>query len=1166
MNLELEAACDSKHGKWRSADVKTAENVDFSTLLLPDRIQLGLKNCGFEKPSPVQLQAIPLGRCGIDLVVQAKSGTGKTCVMAVIALDSLIEDSPNTQVLILAPTREIASQICGVIQDLGYAFPGLTCETFIGGLPLKEDKAKLPYCQIVVGTPGRIKQLIDMEILQTESVRLFVVDEADRLFDKQFKDDINWIFSSLPSRKQILALSATYPEELSKFLALYMETPVYVRINSKDPALLGITQCFRSTPYHPMLQVRDNSKFDVLLDILNSITFTQCMIFCQRQTKAQDLADNLVLKGFPSLAICSSLDQVTRLEIINELKSFKCRVLVSTDLTARGIDAENVDLVINFEMPYEAETYLHRIGRAGRYGTRGMSISLASAGDELKRLKTFQRKFLFKIYELPDPIPANLWDKLVTLQALEPDGIGNGQSLSSSSGSDNANGLNGPSHENKPKQPLPVNHSNIICDESEMSVTDAVCCNNNTMETSGAVLNGGVLPDNLEKTEAFVNETKQLIRSDEKTHKTEVDNPNNTTTAHQIQSEIPNQGNNYRAESKIEANGDAEENTSVEIVSEKSIYNDNIGVPKEASAVFSSSEMVDDIAEENSASFFKPDLHNSIDVDLSKEDLNNNGIMTNNAAGDHDELIKNDSPGVLEESECESPGVHEKQVVQSKVASCSLFQKWEKYFHDSEQNTDISNEVVSDILMPLLNSTKDPKSILPYSELVHSWECHSDPSVSDPIEAYSTSVSDRTDIPQAQMEVLQKYIWQDKCKFFSRVQRIFEMENELVSCERETSASDSGVCEENPDVSPAFKSPSEDDQLESKSASIVQNENGISCGMVDLDQGEEPLKNAAEDQNCHEVNSLEKKNENAVAVCANTCKVPDAGAINCHVETDDTVDYRFLPFRSDTSVGKMKEDRSEDDKHNAKCTSDASRLTDAVYNSVTCGIKYSKIVSFPSVPNDPPEESNSLNGKGSASTANVPHQKSMEKNQSWKKKVRGKSKKHKLKYQENVLNSVQVPAFEQSVSNSSGVVERNGLPFPAPQETETGQFGKNVTFDNASVPHRVAEQRDVRKKRGKVMTRKNKHFPAGYEDISNLGSGDHVPHSFTNGGMVDSCSPCVASFAPHCICCCRLPHSQQSDYYLQSPVPFQNVSPQYYYKKFLEQWYYIQELTYSYRR
>ncbi|TSN76527.1 putative ATP-dependent RNA helicase DDX20 [Bagarius yarrelli] len=396
----------------RTDDVLSSGGVDFSSLLLSKPVLKGLATSGFQRPSPIQLKAIPLGRCGLDLIVQAKSGTGKTCVFSTIALDSLILENASTQVLVLAPTREIAVQIHAVVMAIGSAMEGLECHVFIGGRPVSQDKLHLKKCHIAIGSPGRIKQLIEMGALMTASIRLFVLDEADKLMEEgSFQEQINWIFSSLPVNKQMLALSATYPESLAQHLCRYMREPTFVRLNPTDPGLLGLKQFYKLVPAHALPHKIFEEKVHNMLELFSKVPFNQALVFSNLHTRAQHLADVLSSKGLPAVCISGSLSQEQRLEAMSKLKQYQCRVLISTDLTSRGIDAEKVNLVINLDAPQDWETYMHRIGRAGRFGTLGVAVTYCSHGEEENKMMAIAQKCNLALSPLPDPIPAGLMEE-----------------------------------------------------------------------------------------------------------------------------------------------------------------------------------------------------------------------------------------------------------------------------------------------------------------------------------------------------------------------------------------------------------------------------------------------------------------------------------------------------------------------------------------------------------------------------------------------------------------------------------------------------------------------------------------------------------------------------------------------------------------------------------
>ncbi|XP_009983477.1 PREDICTED: LOW QUALITY PROTEIN: probable ATP-dependent RNA helicase DDX20, partial [Tauraco erythrolophus] len=358
-------------------------------------------------------KAIPLGRCGLDLIVQAKSGTGKTCVFAAVALDAVLLESPATQILILAPTREIAVQIHAVITALGIQMEGLECHVFIGGTPLSQDKARLKKCHIAVGSPGRIKQLIELDYLDTGSIRLFVLDEADKLLEEgSFQEQINWIYSSLPANKQMLAVSATYPESLANALTRYMREPTFVRLNPTDPSLIGLKQYYKIVNSHPLPHKTFEEKTQHLQELFSKIPFNQALVFSNLHSRAQRLAEVLTSRGFPAAeCISGNMNQNQRLDAMAKLKQFHCRVLISTDLTSRGIDAEKVNLVVNLDVPVDWETYMHRIGRAGRFGTLGLSVTYCCRGEEENMMMKIAQKCNLQLLPLPEPVPPGMMDQ-----------------------------------------------------------------------------------------------------------------------------------------------------------------------------------------------------------------------------------------------------------------------------------------------------------------------------------------------------------------------------------------------------------------------------------------------------------------------------------------------------------------------------------------------------------------------------------------------------------------------------------------------------------------------------------------------------------------------------------------------------------------------------------
>ncbi|KZS09201.1 DEAD box ATP-dependent RNA Helicase [Daphnia magna] len=411
--------------KERTEDVNIQENLTFSDMHISSPVLKGLTKAGYVKPSPIQLDAIPIGKCGIDMVIQSKSGTGKTLVFGIVMLESIDLEISTVQGLILAPTREIAFQNAHVIYTIGSELPGLNVQVFIGGLPVEADLAKCKSCHIAVGTPGRVKQLIEKGALKPKSMRLFILDEADKLMEESFSDDVMWIFSQMPLTKQVLAVSATYPEVLANLVSRYMKKPSFVRLGHQQPTLLGVKQFVFRVAFHPMAQQQAKNKFEVLLKMLKVVKFGQCMIFTNVQTRAESLAAQLSSCGHAALSISGSQTQTKRLQTLLKLRQYQCKILVATDLAARGIDAEHIDLVIHMDVPRDAATYLHRVGRAGRFGAAALTCTIACEGNELTELRSIITKTRASVRILacdhlaPKDHDSSQPDTLLTIQALD---------------------------------------------------------------------------------------------------------------------------------------------------------------------------------------------------------------------------------------------------------------------------------------------------------------------------------------------------------------------------------------------------------------------------------------------------------------------------------------------------------------------------------------------------------------------------------------------------------------------------------------------------------------------------------------------------------------------------------------------------------------------------
>ncbi|XP_077540720.1 uncharacterized protein LOC144152981 [Haemaphysalis longicornis] len=377
--------------QWRSDDVlQTDENATFKQFLLSDQVLSGLSKSGFVRPSPIQVEAIPLGLCGFDLVVQAKSGTGKTCVFSTLALQAVDVSKNAVQVLILAPTREIAVQSCDTVCCIGCDVLGLKAYAFIGGVPISEDLRKLSRCHVAAGTLGRLLQLVKQGELRLNHAGLVVLDEADQLLDESFQGDLRELWSRLPPKRQVVATSATYSPEVARILEEeLLHKPAIVRLCGEQqenrPTLLGLTEWYcvaKGTAEAAWF----SRKVRALVEVLRKLAFSQCLVFLNSQARAQSLVERLSYHGFRAQLLSGAQEQSDRLKALVNLKAFRCRILVSTDLAARGIDAERVNLVINFDVARSLDTHLHRSGRAGRYGTAGQTVTIVTGRSELNQL------------------------------------------------------------------------------------------------------------------------------------------------------------------------------------------------------------------------------------------------------------------------------------------------------------------------------------------------------------------------------------------------------------------------------------------------------------------------------------------------------------------------------------------------------------------------------------------------------------------------------------------------------------------------------------------------------------------------------------------------------------------------------------------------------------
>ncbi|KAM6949476.1 eukaryotic translation initiation factor 4A1A [Aplochiton taeniatus] len=361
----------------------------FDEMSLRETLLRGIYAYGFEKPSAIQQRAILPCIKGLDVIAQAQSGTGKTATFAISILQQIVikekKEEQNTQALVLAPTRELAQQIQKVILALG-DYMGATCHACIGGTNIRNEVQKLqaeaPH--IVVGTPGRVFDMLNRKYLSSKHIKMFVLDEADEMLSRGFKDQIYEIFQKLSTNTQVVLLSATMPADVLDVTTKFMREPIRILVKKEELTLEGIRQFYINVE-------KEEWKLDTLCDLYETLTITQAVIFINTRRKVDWLTEKMHARDFTVSALHGDMDQKERDLIMREFRSGSSRVLITTDLLARGIDVQQVSLVINYDLPTNRENYIHRIGRGGRFGRKGVAINMVTEEDKrtLRDIETF---------------------------------------------------------------------------------------------------------------------------------------------------------------------------------------------------------------------------------------------------------------------------------------------------------------------------------------------------------------------------------------------------------------------------------------------------------------------------------------------------------------------------------------------------------------------------------------------------------------------------------------------------------------------------------------------------------------------------------------------------------------------------------------------------------
>lgn len=366
-----------------SLPAEVLDTVSFRELGLPDNLLKLLEELGYQTPSPIQAQIIPEILAGHDVMGQAQTGTGKTAAFALPGLCLLKLDIRAPQILVLAPTRELATQVCEAYERYAQHLPQVRCVALCGGQEYRQQISQLNQGpQVVVGTPGRLMDHMRRGTLDLSHLRQVVLDEADEMLRMGFIDDVEWILQQAPKERQTALFSATMPKPIFQIAQQYLKDPVDIRIKTKAMTATTITQKY--------WMVAGASKIEALTRLLEVTPYTAAIVFVRTKTATIDIAEVLRARGFRVLALNGDIDQKLRQRSVDQLKSGEVDVLVATDVAARGLDVDRISLVINFDIPFDPEAYVHRIGRTGRAGREGQAI-LFVAQRERRLLASIER-------------------------------------------------------------------------------------------------------------------------------------------------------------------------------------------------------------------------------------------------------------------------------------------------------------------------------------------------------------------------------------------------------------------------------------------------------------------------------------------------------------------------------------------------------------------------------------------------------------------------------------------------------------------------------------------------------------------------------------------------------------------------------------------------------
>jgi superfamily II DNA/RNA helicase len=376
-----------------SYEIDSWDDLDLNPKLLR-----GIFAYGFEKPSPIQQKAIKPIILKKDVVAQAQSGTGKTATFTIGALSNVDTSINSTQVLVLSPTKELTLQTAKVFESLGCMMDGLKIQTLYGGSIIEENSSfsnkNIPH--VICGCPGRVYDMMRRDKISSKKIKLVILDEADEMLSSGFKEQVYNIFQHFNNDIQVVLVSATLPEGINSIVDKIMRDPIKISVKREMLTLEGIKQYFIAVD-------DDRQKYSTLKDLFGHLSLSQCIIYCNSIKRVQDLYEAMKEDDFPVCRIHSNMEKNERENAFNDFRKGNSRVMISSNVTARGIDIQQVNIVINFDLPKCVNTYLHRIGRSGRWGRKGVGINFITRRDIFK-IKEIEAHYSTQIDEMPSDL------------------------------------------------------------------------------------------------------------------------------------------------------------------------------------------------------------------------------------------------------------------------------------------------------------------------------------------------------------------------------------------------------------------------------------------------------------------------------------------------------------------------------------------------------------------------------------------------------------------------------------------------------------------------------------------------------------------------------------------------------------------------------------------